>query len=203
MDYATADGSAAAGADYTAVSGTLTFAAGETAKTVEVTALADTAAEDDETITLTLSNASGATIGTAAATGTVADVASLTASFHGLSAEHDGKKLFTFEIRFSEEFRGLRLTAFEAGALQVTNGRLIGTQRTVRGENRSVTVKVRPSSVDDMTLTLPATTDCAAASAICTRDGRKLSNTVTATVQGPGGGLGGGRGGAGRCGHGA
>ena len=75
VDYATADGTATAGADYTATSGTLTFAAGETAKTVEVAALADADAEGDETLTIALSNASGATIGTASATGTVANVA--------------------------------------------------------------------------------------------------------------------------------
>ena len=59
VDYATADGTAAAGADYAAADGTLTFAAGETAKTVEVSALHDAAAEDDETLVLTLSNARG------------------------------------------------------------------------------------------------------------------------------------------------
>ena len=186
MDYATADGTASAGTDYTAASGTLTFAAGETAKTVEVAALADTAAEDDETLTLTLSNASGATIGDGAATGTVVNVVPpLTASFHSLPAEHDGKKRFGFEIRFSEEFQGMRLTAFKAGALQVTGGRLIDAKRTVRGQNRSVTVRVRPASYEDMVLTLAATADCAATTAICTSDGRKLSETVTATVQGP------------------
>ena len=186
VDYATADGSATAGADYTAASGTLTFAAGETAKTVEVAALADTATEGDETFTLTLSNASGATIGTASATGTVANVLPpLTASFHGLPDEHDGSRLFAFEIRFSEAFEGLRLTAFKAGALQVTNGRIVDAKRTVQGESRRVTVRVRPSSVDDMTLTLPASTDCSVAGAICASDGRKLSGTATATVQGP------------------
>jgi hypothetical protein len=39
VDYATANGSKTAGVDYTAVSGTLTFAAGETTKEVEVTIL--------------------------------------------------------------------------------------------------------------------------------------------------------------------
>ena len=185
VDYATADYSAAAGEDYTAASGTLTFAAGETEKTVEVALLHDGASDDGETFTLTLSNASGATIGDAEATGTVVDVPPLTATFHGLPDEHDGKKLFAFEVRFSEEFRGLRLAAFKAGALQVTNGRVIDAKRTVRGQNRSVTVRVRPSSFDDVRLTLPAVTDCSAASAICTHDGRKLSGTVTATVRGP------------------
>ena len=62
VDYATSDGSATAGADYTAVGGTLTFAAGERTKTVEVTLLDDTHDEGEETFTLRLSNASGAVI---------------------------------------------------------------------------------------------------------------------------------------------
>ncbi len=185
VDYATADYSAAAGEDYTAASGTLTFAAGETEKTVSVALLHDGSVDDGETFTLTLSNPSGATIGDGEATGTVIDVPPLTATFHGLPDEHDGKRLFAFEIRFSEEFRGLELAAFRADALQVTGGRVIDAKRTVRGQNRSVTVRVRPSSFDDVRLTLPATTDCSAASAICTHDGRKLSGTVTATVRGP------------------
>ena len=39
VGYATTDGTAAAGSDYTATNGTLTFAAGETSKTVSVTSL--------------------------------------------------------------------------------------------------------------------------------------------------------------------
>ena len=109
----------------------------------------------------------------------------LTASFHGMPAEHDGKKLFSFEIRFSEEFQGLRLTTFKAGGLRVTDGRLIDAKRTVQGQNRSLTVRVRPTSFEDVTIALPATADCAAATAICAKDGRKLSNAVSATVQGP------------------
>ena len=185
VDYDTADGSATAGADYTAASGTLTFAAGETSMTVSVALLHDTEDENDETVALRLSSPSGATIGDGEATGTVVNVPPLTASFHGLPDEHDGKKLFAFEVRFSEEFQGLRLTAFRAGALQVAAGRVVDAKRAVRGQNRSVTVRVRPSSTDDMTLTLLATTDCAAATAICTHDGRKLANTVTASVRGP------------------
>ena len=71
VDYATSDGTATAGSDYTATSGTLTFAAGETAKTVSVPVLDDAHDEGSETLTLTLSNASGATIADAEATGTI------------------------------------------------------------------------------------------------------------------------------------
>ena len=67
----------------------------------------------------------------------------------------------------------------------MTGGRLVDTKRATRGENRRVAVRVRPSSDEKMTLTLAATTDCAAASAICAADGRKLSRRVSATVAGP------------------
>ena len=71
VDYATADGTATAGADYTAASGMLTFAPGETAKTVNVAVLDDAHDDTDETLTLTLSNASGARIRDGEATGTI------------------------------------------------------------------------------------------------------------------------------------
>ena len=71
VGYATADGTATAGADYTAASGTLTFDPGETAKTVNVTVLDDAHDDDEETLTLTLSNATGARIQDAEATGTI------------------------------------------------------------------------------------------------------------------------------------
>ena len=59
VDYATSDGSAQAGVDYTAASGTLTFQAGESSKTVEVGVLDDAHDEGEETLTLMLSGASG------------------------------------------------------------------------------------------------------------------------------------------------
>ena len=79
VDYATSDGTATAGEDYTAASGTLTFAAGELEQTVEVTALTDRADEGDETFTVSLSNPSGATLADGEATGTVENVAPVTA----------------------------------------------------------------------------------------------------------------------------
>ena len=71
VDYATADSTAQAGQDYTAAEGTLTFAAGETQKTVSVAVLDDAHDEGEETLTLTLSNASGARIADHTATGTI------------------------------------------------------------------------------------------------------------------------------------
>jgi hypothetical protein len=62
VDYATADGSAQQIGDYTVTTGTLTFAAGETSKTVAVPLINDAYPEGDETFTITLSNPVGANI---------------------------------------------------------------------------------------------------------------------------------------------
>jgi len=64
VQYATSNGTAAAGSDYTAASGTLSFADGETSKTFNVQTTPDTNVEADETLVLTLSSpTSGATLG--------------------------------------------------------------------------------------------------------------------------------------------
>ena len=190
VDWATADGTATAGEDYTGASGTLVFAPGERVKTVEVAALADEAAEDGETFTLALSNAQGATVADGEATGTVADAAPgagapLTAAFAGMPAEHDARTPFSFELRFSEEFRGLSYKVLRDLAFRVTHGRVTRAKRVEKGQNRRWTIEVRPASIKDVVVRLPATTDCALPWAVCTEAGRKLSNTVTATVQGP------------------
>ena len=71
VDYATSDGTASEPGDYTATSGTLTFAALETTKTISVPVRDDAHDDGGETLTLTLSNASGARLGDAEATGTI------------------------------------------------------------------------------------------------------------------------------------
>ncbi|MYG53919.1 MAG: hypothetical protein F4204_16670 [Rhodospirillaceae bacterium] len=109
----------------------------------------------------------------------------LAAAFHGLPDGHDSKKRFEFEVRFAEEIPGLRLRTVEA-ALQVTGGKAVAVKRAVAGRIRRVTVQVRPDGDGDVTVALPATTDCTAAGAICAADGRKLA-ALTATVPGPAG----------------
>ena len=65
VNYATSDGTASAGADYVTTTGTLTFGGGTTSLTFTVPVVNDTAAEGNETVTLSLSNPSGgATLGT-------------------------------------------------------------------------------------------------------------------------------------------
>ena len=83
VNYATADGTATAGTDYTAASGTLTFAAGTTKQTVNVLITGDTVDERNETFTVTLSSPVGATLGDAEATGTIKDLPSLSVTVEG------------------------------------------------------------------------------------------------------------------------
>lgn len=58
VEYATADGAAQAGQDYDAASGTLTFAPGETVKTIDVLVRGDAAIESNETLFVRLRNSS-------------------------------------------------------------------------------------------------------------------------------------------------
>ncbi len=73
VDYTTADGTALAGSDYDALSGTANFAAGVTTQTVIVTVRGDTIDETNESYTLNLSSPANATLADAQATGTITD----------------------------------------------------------------------------------------------------------------------------------
>ena len=64
VNFATANGSATAGSDYTAASGSVQFLDGEHQKEVTISVQGDTAKESNETFFVNLSNASGATLGT-------------------------------------------------------------------------------------------------------------------------------------------
>ena len=103
----------------------------------------------------------------------------LTASFEGVPAEHDGKKLFSFELVFSDNFAGrFDYKVLRDQALQVNGGRAVEATRLASGRNDRWTIKVRPGSYEAVTVTL-------AAGSVTTESGRTLSNTVTATVTGP------------------
>jgi Calx-beta domain len=73
VDWATADGSATAPADYTAAAGTVTFTAGQTSRTITVPVRGDTLDELDETFAVELTNATNATVADGEAVGTIVD----------------------------------------------------------------------------------------------------------------------------------
>ena len=189
VHYATSDGTATAGSDYTATSGTLTFTAGETTKTISVPITDDTVDDGGETFTLTLSNASGASLGDAQATGTIRNTETatpLTASFEDVPAAHDGSTVFTFKVRFSDEpavsFRVLR----DSAAFTVSAGTVKEARRVDPPSNLEWDITVDPDGNGDVTVTLVGGRACGTTGAICTSDGRPLSNSPSATITGPG-----------------
>ena len=110
----------------------------------------------------------------------------LTASLENIATSHDGENAFTFELRFSEEFN-LSYKTLRDHALTVTGGQVTGARRLVPRSNVGWEIHVQPDGDGTVTIVLPATTDCTAEGAICTQDGRKLSNSLEITVQGPAG----------------
>ena len=193
VDWATADGTATAGADYESASGTLTFAPGETEKTVTVTVLADGVAETEETLTLTLANSVGAEVDDATATGTIADAGEpepepepappLTARFRGVPAEHDGENAFSLRILFSEGI-GIGYKTLRDESVSATGG-TVTMARRVNGRNDLWEITVRPSGHGDATVTLAGGRACGTSGAVCTRgdDRRPLANSPSATVR--------------------
>ena len=95
-----------------------------------------------------------------------------------------------FRIAFSEEpFSGFSYK-IAAGRPCVHGGGRQGNRRAAVGQpgsNIGWEIVVEPDSNGDVTIVLPATTDCNAQGAICTGDGRPLSNRLEITVSGPGG----------------
>jgi hypothetical protein len=73
VDFATANGTATDGPDYTGYTGTATVLAGDTSTTVDVPVVDDAISEPDETFALDLSNPVHATIGDGSGTGTITD----------------------------------------------------------------------------------------------------------------------------------
>jgi len=71
VNWSLVDGSAIAGSDYTTGSGTVTFAPGETTKTISITVIGDFAQEADETFTVVLTSPSAALLGDASGAVTI------------------------------------------------------------------------------------------------------------------------------------
>ena len=106
----------------------------------------------------------------------------LTASFSNVPDSHDGVDFFV-DLTFSEGpdvgYRDVQK------AVKVSGGSINRANRKTKGSNVGWKLTVRPTGTDSLTITLPATTNCSARGAICTEDGRRLSNSPSATVAGP------------------
>ena len=109
----------------------------------------------------------------------------LTASIHDAPESHDGQNSFTFELRLSEHPPSLRNVTLRDHAFSVTGGDVVGVRRLEPPSNIWWEIQVRPDSNAEVTVALPVAEDCEDEGAICTDDGRRLSNSIELTVPGP------------------
>ena len=155
---------------------TYTLTEGDEGKAIKVTvSFTDDAGNDEEL--------------TSAMTGAVAPVVTppLTASAQNVPSSHDGSATFIFELRFSEELvSDFSYVTMRDHVLTVTGGSVTYVRRLGPPSNIGWEIHVTPDSDGSLIIVLPVTEDCDAQGAICTEDGRPLSNRVELTVDGPG-----------------
>ena len=108
----------------------------------------------------------------------------LAASFRDAPQAHNGSDSFTFSVDFSEEFE-LSYKTLRDHAFIVEGGTVTRARRARQGSNIEWEIHVQPDGNGDMTIVLPLATDCDAEGAICTEDGRPLSNRLELAVAGP------------------
>jgi hypothetical protein len=106
VNYSTANGSALAGSDYQTASGALTFAPGETSKTIAVPVIGDRSAEPTENFIVNLSGATNALIVDSQGMGAILDNEPRISISDVTMKEGNGKKttLFTFTVRLSAAY---------------------------------------------------------------------------------------------------
>ncbi|MEZ5427001.1 MAG: choice-of-anchor Q domain-containing protein [Pyrinomonadaceae bacterium] len=104
VDYATANGTATAGSDYTATNGTVTFTAGQQSKTVTVLVNGDTVVEPNETFFVNLTNPTNATINDNQGQGTIINDDSTSISINDVSQNegNSGTTNFNFTVSLSQ-----------------------------------------------------------------------------------------------------
>ena len=173
VSYASTDGTAQAGLDYTAVSGTLSFAAGQASRTFTVTLANDTLDELNETLSLDLSApAGGATLGSPATT-------TLT--------------ILDNDVAGSVQFSGASYSVGESdGTLTVTltrsGGAASGVTLNYATSNGTATAGADYTAASG-TLTFGANETTKSFAVTITQDGSAEANeTVALTLSAPGGG---------------
>ena len=139
--------------------------------------------EGDNAISVTVTAADGTTERTYAVTVT-RPAAPLTGRFTTVPNGHAGAGTeVTLRLAFSEPV-ALSYVTLRDWALEVTGGAVSGARR-VDGRNDLWDIVVVADSDADLTVALPATSDCAASGAVCTGGGKPFSHALEATVPGP------------------
>lgn len=144
VDYSTVNGAATSPSDYVATSGRLTFAPGETAKSILVRVVGDTVLEGDETFFVQLANVVGATLANGQGVGTIKDDdAPLASPFAVFTVTEDWGSGFTGEIKITNT-QSLTLASwilefdFAGQISSIWNAKIldqVGTRYRIQAEN--------------------------------------------------------------------
>ena len=94
------------------------------------------------------------------------------------------QQMTRLEVHFSEEPE-LSSANMQDHVLSVTNGGVKKVKRKTQGSNNPLGDHGAARRNNDVTIALSATTDCSANGAVCTENGRMLSNASAITVPGP------------------
>ena len=170
----------------------VTVPTGGTTATLTVATVDDGTDEPDGSVTATLAAGTGYTVSSSRGAATVmvtdddgptslARSVELTAAFEDVPEEHDGGGRLVLRVRFSEAL-GADGSAPSSKSFDVRNGRVNNVKQLGDGLWR---VRVKPDSWRDVTVTLAGGRACGEAGAVCTADGRALSNSAEASVGGP------------------
>ena len=108
----------------------------------------------------------------------------LTASFEDVPAAHDGESAFTLRMASSDRLSMMNGRRLREDVVAVSGGRATAAGRVNRRRDLWE-LTVEPDSLADVTVTVAAGAACGTPAAVCTKDGRALSNTISATIPGP------------------
>ena len=148
VSYATADGTASAGSDYTAASGTLTFAPGSTSQPLSIQVVGDVAVEADETFLVNLTGPVNATIADGHGVGTIADDDAPSLSSHEL--HHGSIQRADMEVRPDLYRIGQKPYASYEIVIDGTSGDIVPvTLERLAGDNLTVVQAASPVAVGD------------------------------------------------------
>ena len=109
----------------------------------------------------------------------------LTAWFEKVPSGHDGERRFKLRVAFSEGIR-IGYRTFRDYSVAVKGGHVTRAKRVNRRRDLWE-VTVEPDSYGDVTVMLVPGRECGTTGAVCTGDGRELSNGIKRVIQGPGG----------------
>ena len=110
----------------------------------------------------------------------------LTVSLDTVPDSHQGSGTFIFTMSFSEEPKeGFSYETLRDHAFTVTGGKVDKAGRLNAPSNIGWKITIEVDDDGDVRIQLPATTDCTTSGAVCTDDGRMLSNSLDFTVAGP------------------